>query len=417
MRVKNSAIVAFVMLGAIFGYPLIAGLSTTFGLPNSMISLILRASVAILSLYLLITNTSICAKGGGRILFYCIAAFFLTYILRLTFATYLSEKMPLSVTINYWIWTLGSALLPALGISLARVYDFDWIELYRKAFFVTLAASLFVVLNVSTTVTNEIETYDSGRARLETLNPISLGHLGASLFLLSLAAFLQKEKFRRRHIFLIAAGVALGISLLVGSNSRGPIIATAAALFFAWLTLKGRRKLQLNLIITVLAIGFAPTLLWFEDQFGVTTYSRMLGQSFGSDINVVARLDLYALALQAFSENLLFGAGPDVAEVGFYPHNVTIEAFMSTGILGGVLFSAVQLLSVFLAWKICRAHKDRLWIGMIIIQYLVAAQFSGALYASPQFWAVIGISVFASSTIGSNVARTHDLAKRIQFGN
>ena len=403
------------MLGAVFGYPLVAGFSATFGLPNSLISLALRASIALLSLYLILDNISTNIKGIGRLVLFCTAVFVLLYLLRLVTDTMLSTTMPFGDAINYWMWAIGSAFLPVLGLSMARNYDIDWNDFYRKAFIVTLVASLIVAMNVSTSVTNEIETYESGRARLETLNPISLGHLGASLLLLSLASFWHKARKRRAQSIMLVAGVVIGLSLVIASNSRGPIAATAAALIFAWLVLPGRSKGIVTLIFIVAAVGFAPVLLWFENNFGITTYSRLFGQSFSAEINVVTRLDLYLRALQAFVDHPFFGAGINVAQVGFYPHNVTLEAFLSVGILGGLLFFVIQLLTVILAWKICRARKDLLWISLLVVQYMVAAQFSGALYASPPFWAVIGILVFASSVINPSAMRRHQPVARKQL--
>lgn len=421
MRVKKNSILAFVILGATFGYPLVAGLSATLGLPNSLISLTLRATVALLSLHLILENIGRKIKGIGGIVFSFMSIFILFYLLRLTADTLLSTSMPFSIAMNYWVWAIGSAFLPVLGLSMAKNYDIDWSDLYRKAFIITFLASLLVAMNASTNVTNETGTYDSGRARLETLNPISLGHLGVTLFLLSFTSLLQKTKNNKGQLMILAAGVVIGVSLIVASNSRGPIVSATAALFFAWLVLQGRSKGIVTIIFIIVAFAFVPMLIWFENNFGVTTYSRLFEQSLSDEVNIIARLNLYSLALQAFADNLFFGAGIDVAEVGFYPHNVTIEAFMSVGMFGGLLFFAMQILTVVLAWKICRVRKELLWISLIVIQYMVAAQFSGALYAAPQFWAVIGIAVFASSTIGTtqttNAASRYQLVARNQRVN
>lgn len=418
MRIKKESIAFVVTLGAIFGYPLVAGLSTTLDLPNRPISLAMRASIALLSLYLILSNinkTTAHLRGIRRVIFLCTSIFVFLYLLRLTTITAFSPLVPLSTAIDFWVWAVGAMLLPVVGLSMARSYDTDWSSFYRLAFIVSFFASLLVAINASTYVTNEFETYDSGRARLETLNPILFGHLGASLFLLSLSSLWQNARKRRKKLVIFVVGVALGSYLLITANSRGPFFSTAAALFFAVLVLSGRNKGIFTLMIIFVAIGLAPLLLWIENNLGITTYTRLFGQSLSYDVSVVARKDLYLAALQDFADYPFFGVGPGLTEPGLYPHNVTIEAFMTVGILGGLLFSAMQFLVFILLWQICRARRDLIWISMIVIQYVVAAQFSGALHSSAQFWAVIGVAVFAGGTMSPSAARRREAVVRNQL--
>ncbi len=395
MKIKKSSIVVFVMLGAVFGYPFVAGISATLGLPNSIISIGLRSLVAFAGLFLIVDNLGAKTHGLGRLLLYCTCLFITLFLLRLIYSTILSSTMSPDTANNYWIWTIGSAVLPVLGLSSARSYDLNWSLFQNRALFVVLIASVLVALNMTTTVTDQIGTYDSGRARLETLNPISLGHLGASLLLLTIAIFWQLDSKRGLRALLALIGMAIGAYLTIASNSRGPLVGAAAAICFAWLVSRGTRKVAATLILATAVLTFAPILLWLEVNYGVTTYSRLFGQSFSEETNVVARLDMYWIALSAFGDSPLLGVGLEIKEIGIYPHNVTLEAFLATGLIGGLAFFSMQVLALRISWKVCRAHKDLLWLGMIIVQYIVASQFSGALYASPPLWASIGIAAFA----------------------
>ena len=48
-----------------------------------------------------------------------------------------------------------------------------------------------------------------------------------------------------------------------------------------------------------------------------------------------------------------------------------------------------------MAWNVLKARSSGGWVALLAVQYLVAAQFSGALYASTIMWSLIG-AVFAA---------------------
>jgi O-antigen ligase len=262
-----------------------------------------------------------------------------------------------------------------------------------------MVAAILVASNMSTEITTNNELHNSGRARLVTLNPISLGHLGASLLLVSLAVLIAGRDHEITLRALAFVGLIFGIVLLIASNSRGPIVAAAVAILFGWFAQRGRRRLNLTVIAVGLYLAFNPALLLVETHFGATTYSRLYGQSLGEEVNVVARLTLYQSAFEAFSQNLLFGAGLEMTESSSYPHNVTLEAFLATGLFGGLVFLALELAAILAAWRICRIDKRFLWAGMIVVQYVIASQFSGTIYAAAQFWPAIGLVTFASGIL------------------
>jgi hypothetical protein len=47
------------------------------------------------------------------------------------------------------------------------------------------------------------------------------------------------------------------------------------------------------------------------------------------------------------------------------------------------------VLALKASWQLLRSSSEHLWIGLIAIQYIVSAQFSGAIYNSTALWVLI----------------------------
>lgn len=401
MRIKKVRLLEYTFIGAILGYPLVAGFSAALNLPNSLLSLGLRSLVAFFALLLIVDGIGSSKYGWRKLLIFFLSLFFLAYLSRLVYATLLSGENLSEPASSYWMWVLGAAVIPAFGLSIAKSRDIEWTRMHVHFLIIALLSSCLVALNATTYVSDVVETYDSGRARLETLNPISLGHLGVSLIIASITLLFVYKNSSKLNALVAIAGLLVGGGLVVASNSRGPIAAAACALVFALAAMKGKKKVYIFAVIIGVSVGFVPLLAWLEESFGFAAYSRLLGQSLFNDTNVVARQDLMGAAWNAFLDNPILGGGLELEGAGMYIHNVSIEAFLTTGFFGGMLFFLIQVLSLLMMFRICRRDVKLMWVGMIVVQYIVAAQFSGSLYGSAQLWAAIGFAIYCSSLVGS----------------
>jgi O-antigen ligase len=102
------------------------------------------------------------------------------------------------------------------------------------------------------------------------------------------------------------------------------------------------------------------------------------------------RLEVMSGAWKSFTEAPLLGNALEVMEYGGYPHNVVIESFMATGIVGGTTFTVLLLLSFIYALSLVRMPGSYSWIGLLFIQYMTGSLVSGAIYNSPTMWALLG---------------------------
>ena len=70
---------------------------------------------------------------------------------------------------------------------------------------------------------------------------------------------------------------------------------------------------------------------------------------------------------------------------------------MTTGIIGGMAFLVLTLLSIRAAFRIMRYDPSKAFVALLAMQYIVAAQLSGAIYQSGPMWVLMaGVLVFSA---------------------
>ena len=71
---------------------------------------------------------------------------------------------------------------------------------------------------------------------------------------------------------------------------------------------------------------------------------------------------------------------------GVYPHNLVLEAFMATGIAGGIAYLVLICFMLLACFRLLSRSKGYEWLALIAIYYLVAAQFSGSHWSFNAHW-------------------------------
>ena len=99
-----------------------------------------------------------------------------------------------------------------------------------------------------------------------------------------------------------------------------------------------------------------------------------------------------------FLENPIFGSAVVEMNSRTYPHNMVVESFMAIGLIGGLLFSTILLVSIGFSLKLILQRSQSSWLAMLFIQTAIGCQFSGSLSFDPFFWAMLGVT---ASIMGS----------------
>jgi hypothetical protein len=125
-------------------------------------------------------------------------------------------------------------------------------------------------------------------------------------------------------------------------------------------------------------------LLQFDDYYDATDNSTVQTEVYSG-----SRKDLIALSYKIIAEgdflSFLIGSRLELPRFG-YPHNLLIEAVLSTGIIGGTLFLIMFIGCFIKSIKILINNNPWGWLGLLYIQYAVQSLASGSLYTSNVFW-------------------------------
>jgi O-antigen ligase len=380
----------FILVAALVGYPVIAAAGASLDFDSSTLSLIFRATMAAAAAVLIVNAPRLRNLDTATLLF---LVFWTAYFARLLYTFSISSERISEPESTFWMWSVGVCFLPSLALLLYRGQpDFAKASLFILILGI-ISIALILLFGSTSFETVRGQVADQNRWNLATLNPISIGHLGATVVLVSVG-LLTTAKRDRKLVILLLAGCVTGSAAVLLANSRGPLVALVAALTMLFLARANRRETWL--FGGVIALGGVT----FIAQRSETLLSpgglldRFDSFFSGEDMSVGTRGELFNGAFDQFLSSPLVGDGLEVRSVGFYPHNVILEAFMTTGMIGDIPFLLLLGLSFRSAWRIFRWQPDRLWLGLVAVQYIVGGQFSGAIYQLGSMWVLIAALAF-----------------------
>jgi len=391
------------MFCGICGFEIAAGLTSLADTLSTPVSVAVRLFVACCSLVaILLDFGKVFGKSRRLILGFCL--FWFLYSLRIGYATTFSDELLAYPAWYYYTWSIGACALPMIGLSLWSPRYEDANRNFKLLFTGLIIGGSLASFGASPTEVNlNYEVVETGRMALTALNPILLGQLGATLTLMSVWVLTTGfKKYSLVSKFLFLAFAILGAGLLIGANSRGPIFSVTICLIFISLASNKRSRFYAITVLIIAIVSFMPLTKYFEEEFGVTTYTRLFEQSQLQEENTLDRLSRYKGAINAFSSNPILGSNLEEPTIGGYPHNLFIETLMSLGIFGFMLLFTLLVTTFSFAIKLYVRFKEYGWVSILFIQYLVASQFSGAIYTVNYLWISAGFVVAIYSSLTDN---------------
>lgn len=384
MNLRGSFLYQFIIIWTLIGFSFLSGLTSTFGLNNTLFSLILRA----LAVLAAITISIRFFKTEHRLVLWLFLAFWIFYFVRLYISLYLLAEPVSRSHETYWIWSVGACFLPSLAI-LVGYSSVSFERLRHPPVILFLATAVLLLAIGRTTIVSQVgETYDISRLNLSSLNPVSMGHVGVTVFLLGVG-IIATGPIDRREKFICLAAISTGAALAVLANSRGPILSLIVAVSVLILAQsKRRRTYWVVSMICAIALYFAyqrPEFLFGD----LGPFARFSTISLSGDAASIARFTAFKGSWAQFLGSPIFGDGIEERVTQFYPHNVILEAFMSTGLLGGVPFLLVLITAIRSAWGLFRLNSQLSWVGLVALQQLVGAQFSGSIWGTGSLWVMM----------------------------
>jgi probable O-glycosylation ligase (exosortase A-associated) len=185
----------------------------------------------------------------------------------------------------------------------------------------------------------------------------------ALLMALPLANYLRTESAHKFISWGLLAGMAFTLVSVVGSYSRGGIIALGALAIVAWMN--GKRKILYASLFTaalVSALNFMPPAFW--ERVGTI-------QSATDDPSVQGRLVAWQVAYRYANDHFPLGAGfygPQLAGIfhSYFPneephaaHSIYFQVLGEQGYIGLFIYLLIIAGAFFKCWKIGRLARQR----------------------------------------------------------
>jgi O-antigen ligase len=388
---------------SLVGFPLASTLPTLLGVGSQVVSVPFRFLVLALtgaSVYLWFLNrTRLC---GGAAVYLALALWLL--LLGRVFLDTVFDPLPgepgMQVS-QYILLSVGACFLPA--IVFLQIPTVATLDLARR-----LTEALGALAMVSLLYLGLRGFFDGSvfrRLSTEVLNPISVGHLGVTVFAVTLAGLSTSKGMAR---VLRYALVVLSLVVVVASVSRGPILAAMIVALLHVVVGQLRRGLSVagllaRIALIAGAVGlFAFAIYYLEANARVQVTARF-AEVF-ADASSQERLQLFGGAWQQFTEQPLLGQAYVELQLMTYPHNLVIETLMATGVVGLGLLLLVLLGAVIAGVRVLAEPPTIAWPALLVVQYLVALLFSGSILLESRMWAML-FALFAIDA-GLRAART-----------
>jgi len=394
MNISSISILCITL--SLFGYEIVAAFATVAGVVSTPYAIAMRGLVVFTSLVVIVYYASKnCKQLKNNTLAFGLFLFWVLYLFRIFYSTAFSNEVLAYNWTYYWIWSVGACLVPITAILLMEISAQQFVKIFKYSYLILIVSGLVATLKGSgLELDGDGELVEKGRLVVAALNPISMGQLGVSILILSIWALcyrFQQFLFVFKLLFLI--NIVIGVYLIVGSNSRGPLLSALACMCYMILFSSQKIRFYISSIFGIFLFIFPIIALYVEDNYGFSTYSRIVDENQIESESTTNRLDRYYSVWSDFIQNPLFGSGLEEPIFGGYPHNIFVEGYMSTGIVGGTLLMMLMLLTTVHSIKIYKHNAAYSWISLIFVQYITSAQFSGAIYASTHLWINLAIIV------------------------
>ncbi len=380
------------------GYPIISTIPVLFGVEPRLATVPFRALVLGISLLMLIRYG---LPGSNRYrgwLWGPFLAFWLLYFIRIAWDTLFVTQVMTIRPWELWLQAVGMMFIPAAAV-LVEVDSVIWRRAMRWTTITVIVACIAVSsASVWAIRSTGLEALRDGRFGTFVLSPIFYGHLGASVVLLVMYWALEAKPGVGGWI-LTALCVLLGSGALILSGSRGPLLALLAGATVLFVSMWSRRRWAW----TVAALAGAALVLWWGisaigDTLGLAILGRIEAALTGfSDTSGQLHIQMIHDAFTQFLDSPFLGSGVVERNSGEYPHNVLLESFMATGVVGGSLFCIMVWGTAKAGWRLARAGSDRAWIAMLFVQYMVFALTAGALFVSSHMWVLMAATCAAEA--------------------
>lgn len=365
----------------LLGYPLLGTLVAFTSLSSLVASVPVRVLVLMLSISLILrTPRAVWASTGTWLIF----LFWAIYLVRLMWDWWF---VGIPVASEFMLNLIVFSIPTAIAFMQAPVIDER--KLSVQLLTLGMVTCLLAIIAYYTDLAAGRSTTEmaEGRLFLETVNPITFGHVGVTTLLGALS--MTRYCTRKIEWLLLGSVAILGCVVIQLSGSRGPLLSLVVCIVAAVFFRKQYRWVLLPLLM------FAS--LFMLGNLSIESESLLVSRvnSSVSTDNQEIRVQMMAGALQQFYDSPWVGSAIIEQQFDDYPHNMFIEAAMAVGLAGLLLLIFISLRAVRRVFRALR--QGNLLVPLLALQMLTAAQVSGSISQSASMW--MFLALFAGAAV------------------
>jgi hypothetical protein len=382
----------------IVGYP-IAGASTIFVpfVEPTTVTYGYRGIVAALSALAIVAAL---VRNQTPIFPMALTFFLLAYLVRLYVDNFAFGIYRADLAIIFYV---GGVLPPVLAVFFAG-RTLDEHQLIRPTFAAALVAAtlllLIGLLGLESEIVNSLEQ-TGGRLSLETVNAISIGHVGATLLISCVVAWYHPGRLVPK--ILIAVAAVIGVATMVQAGSRGPFVAVGVCVIVYCVIARRWGVVLLTVaIVAAVALRSSPDQLVIVDRFSTV----------GWDASVSERLLSQDYAIADFFDHPFVGNAYIELATLDYPHNLILDAAMAMGLAGLIPLFIFTFQAARAA--VARMRQGRLLVALLVVQLFMAAQFSGSTWGHTTLFTLIALILVISRRSDSAASSANKVSSTVR---
>jgi len=378
---------AILIWSIIPGYYLILSLAIQFDIITRLVTLPSRIIPLVILTVAYIVSFRSKRVGYSRINFQLFILFSILYVGRILYDGAVKDNLIEQTLESYLSYFILSMFLPALFFMRINISLIN-IRLEKIFFYGMMILTLYFTISY----------YDKlGTARIKgtedgALSILSIGYVSALMIALSINTFFNKKRVSQVRPVIALLAIAFSIIPLILSASRGPVLAIALSIFIILIRSKTKwknMKVSMLFLLVVLLSGY------FQDaveKSGSALISRItnISADIDNDESSAFRLHLWREAIDLYKESPILGSQLEL-ESGGYPHNIILEAFMTTGTIGGGIFLYLILLASYRAFKSTN-DPNLSWLSVLFFISLGLYSVSGAIWGAN--WIIVPMAIF-----------------------
>ena len=383
---------------AIPGYYLLLSIAILFNIESRLITIPIR----IIPIFLIFGIMQLVKKQKIKykeLNFILLIVFSVFYSFRIIYNGLVEDSLVWNSWDEYFLYFLITFFLPTL-ISCRFNTALLSLNVEKTFFYGLLALNLFFsIFYYDKLGTGRIRGVEDG-----SLSVLAIGYCSALMIVISLNNFLKgnKQNCFAPPLWVIILSIFSSIIPLVLSASRGPALAILISAMIIFGFSKGKYKIVKILILTTVIMAFSGKFIDFVNQSGSSLFDRLgsIEQDINNDSSSVIRLHFWKEGINDFLANPFLGKSIELSN-GAQAHNIFIEAYMATGMIGGSIFIYLIIYALYQSIK-ALSNPKLSWMSSLYFVSLNMYSVSGAIHGA--IWLALPLGIFIGI---SNNAKQH----------